>query len=448
MMDIKITKPVQGGTIGAIASKSQAHRLLISAALSSKESQVVCSETNNDIDATVRCLNALGADIIYESGAFSVRPVTTPVIGERLLDVGESGATLRFMLPISCALGADATFNMSGRLPMRPLTPLYEELNAHGCAFSPQGMNPLRQSGQLKGGNFTIPGNVSSQFISGLLFALPLLNEDSLIKITGELESKPYIDMTISALKEFGIEIKERRHGYIVKGKQRFVPQHTVTVEGDWSNAAFWLCAGAIDHITTAAGTNWEADDETGSTRTGKRVSRGVTVTNLALSSLQGDKRVLEILERFGALIEYGYDSVTVQAGDLKGIDIDAGDIPDLVPILAAVASVADGKTTIHHAERLRMKESDRLKTTAETLRLLGADIAQTQDGLVIKGKRQLTGGTIDSHNDHRIAMTAAVASAVCAGPVIIKDAEAVNKSYPGFFRDFTLLGGNTEEVI
>ena len=421
MMTIKITKPIQGGTIRAVVSKSQAHRLLICAALSSAESQVVCSDINNDINATVRCLNALGASIVHKSGVFSVRPIATPVVGERLLDVGESGATLRFLLPIACALGADVAFIMGGRLPTRPLTPLYEELNAHGCALSPKGMNPLRQSGHLKGGNFTIPGNISSQFVSGLLFALPLLNDDSLIKITGDLESKPYIDMTIAALKEFGIEIKQNQSSYTVKGKQHYVPYQTLNVEGDWSNAAFWLCAGAI-------------------------CSHGVTVTHLNHDSLQGDKSILTILERFGALVEYGPDSVTVRRGDLKGIDIDAADIPDLVPVLTAVASVSDGKTTVYNAERLRLKESDRLKTVTETLRTIGADITETPGGLVVCGKKQLTGGTVASHNDHRIAMTAAIISSVCAGPVLIQEAEAVNKSYPGFFKDFAALGGQTEE--
>jgi 3-phosphoshikimate 1-carboxyvinyltransferase len=419
-MTIKITKPIRGGTISAIASKSQAHRLLICAALSSTVSSIVCSETNNDIDATVRCLNALGADIVYQNGVFCVRPITTPVVGERLLDVGESGSTLRFMLPVACALGADARFVMRGRLPSRPLSPLYEELMAHGCALSPYGMNPLHVSGHQQSGKYTMPGNISSQFISGLMFALPLLNGDSLIRVTDPIESKPYIDMTIAALKEFGVIIKPGHHGYVVKGKQRFEPGQTVNVEGDWSNAAFWLSAGAL--------------------------RGGVTVANLNPDSLQGDKRIVAILARFGASTNIVSNSAAVSRGSLMGIDIDAGDIPDLVPVLAAVASVAEGKTTIYNAARLRIKESDRIKTVTDTLRLLGADIVETPDGLIIHGKKQLIGGTINSHNDHRIAMTAAIVSSVCTEPVIIENADAVNKSYPGFFRDFAALGGQTEE--
>jgi 3-phosphoshikimate 1-carboxyvinyltransferase len=417
-MTVTLHTPKLSGTLSAIASKSQAHRLLICAALSGTPSKVLCAETSSDIDATVRCLNSIGAQINYEDGGFHVIPLPLPISGERILDCGESGSTLRFMLPICCVFGVEAVFRMSGLLPRRPLTPLYEELISHGCALSPQGMNPLRTSGFLASGSFTIPGDISSQFISGLMFSLPLLAGDSQIKITGEMESKPYIDLTISALGAFGIMIKPGDHCFRIAGHQRYNPvQPIVSVEGDWSNAAFWLCAGAIGR-------------------------QSVTVTNLRRDSLQGDKRVLSALECFGAHITYGTDSVTVSGGQLKGIEFDAGDTPDLVPILAAVASVSEGRTVIHNARRLRIKESDRLKTVSEMLRLLGADITETPDGLIISGKAHLTGGAVSSHGDHRIAMAAAIVSAVCSEAVTIYDAEAVNKSYPGFFKDFTALGG------
>jgi 3-phosphoshikimate 1-carboxyvinyltransferase len=312
-------------------------------------------------------------------------------------------------------------FQMGGRLPSRPLSPLYEELISHGCALSAQGMNPLHTSGHLVGGKFSIPGNISSQYISGLMFALPLLSEDSQIKILGDIESEPYIDMTIAALKEFGVIVKPGVHCFRIKGNQGYTAKQIVNVEGDWSNAAFWLCAGAIG-------------------------THSITLTNLVLDSLQGDKAVLAILERFGAHIVYDTDSVTISRGNLKGIEIDAGDTPDLVPALAVVAAVSDGKTVIYNAERLRIKESDRLKTVSEILRTLGADITETPDGLVINGKNHLTGGTVSSHGDHRIAMMSAIVSTVCSDTVTIVDAEAVNKSYPGFFRDFAALGGTMEE--
>lgn len=422
-MIVRLNKPKLGGTVSAIASKSRAHRLLICAALSENNTSVICSETSDDIDATVRCLNALGAKIVYARGAFDVKPAALPINGDRLLDCGESGSTLRFMLPVACALGARASFHMGGRLPLRPLSPLYEELGSHGCLLSPQGVNPLHISGQLRGGLFKIPGNISSQFISGLLFALPLVREDSRIELLGTVESKPYIDMTLSALNEFGIVIRSEENDFIISGNQRYTAKQSVNVEGDWSNAAFWLCAGALGE-------------------------KSITVTNLNLQSLQGDKNVLPILERFGARLEYGSDSVTVSRGELKGIDIDAGDTPDLVPVLAAVAAVSGGRTTIYNAERLRIKESDRLESVTETLLALGADIKETNDGLIINGKNRLTGGAVNSHGDHRIAMTAAIVSSVCADAVSIRDAEAVRKSYPGFFTDLTALGGTYEEVM
>ncbi|MEL4105693.1 3-phosphoshikimate 1-carboxyvinyltransferase [Oscillospiraceae bacterium WX1] len=422
-MDIKITPSHLSGTLPAIASKSQAHRLLIAAALADAPSHVACGETSADIDATAACLSALGAQITYRHGIFEVVPVQTPVTGEKILDCRESGSTLRFMLPVCCALGATASLHMSGRLPNRPLSPLYEELISHGCALSPQGQNPLHTGGQLRGGRYTIAGNISSQYITGLLFSLPLLGEDSVINITGALESGPYVDMTLDVLSRFGITVTVAENRFIVPGNQTFRTPGSVRVEGDWSNAAFWLCAGAIG-------------------------TKSMTVTNLSTSSLQGDKAVFTVLQRFGATVTVAEDGVTVSRGALRGIDIDAGDTPDLVPVLSAVAAVADGQTRIYNAGRLRIKESDRLKTVTETLSALGADITETEDGLVIYGKKRLIGGTVHAHGDHRIAMTAAVASAVCDGPVVITGAEAVSKSYPGFFNDFAAMGGTFEEVV
>ena len=433
-MNIRIIKPIAGGEISAVASKSMAHRLLICAALSSGPSQVLCAETSEDIDATVRCLNALGAGITFSDGAFSVRPIPRPVKGERHLDVGESGSTLRFMLPIACALGADAAFHMGGRLPSRPLSPLYEELISHGCAISVPGYSPLHTGGLLRSGNYKIPGYISSQFVSGLLFALPLLDSESHLEITGDLESRPYVDMTLNALRQSGISVRGDPPAFRLSGNQTYVSRSPVAVEGDWSNAAFWLCAGAI---ATAHCMGAIQAAEGG----------GITVTNLDTDSLQGDKSILDHLSRFGASVRRGAESVTIAGGPLRGISIDAGDTPDLVPVLAAVAAVSEGETVISNAGRLRIKESDRLETVSLALSALGADIKATEDGLVIRGRPHLTGGTVDTHGDHRIAMTAAVAASACAGPVVIRNAEAVNKSYPGFFRDFTALGGHVEEV-
>ena len=437
-MVVKITKPVQGGTIRAIASKSEAHRLLICSALSENETFLSCPERSEDIDATVRCLTAIGASIEYRTdktnetatNGFYIKPVDlhgNEVQNNKyiILDCGESGATLRFLLPVYGALGLPVSFTMAGRLPSRPLTGLYEEMTNHGNLISKPGTSPLTCEGQLTSGTYTIPGDISSQFISGLLLALPLLHGDSTIRVTGILESRPYVDITLGALRLFGIKINEENENiFNIPGGQLYRSPGTIEVGGDWSNAAFWLSAGAIGQ-------------------------GGITCTGLDLKSGQGDKQITGFLERFGAYITCGNNSVTVSPGKLSGIEIDAGDTPDLVPVLAAVASVAEGKTVIRNAGRLRIKESDRLHTVTKTLLAFGADIKETDDGLIITGRKSLTGGEIESFGDHRIAMTAAVISKVCTGDVLIRDAGAVRKSYPGFFDDFSnILGGAWEEIV
>jgi len=426
-LNVKIVKPVQGGTIGAIASKSAAHRLLICASLADNETFVRCQERSQDIDATAGCLKSLGAVIRYKDGGFFVTPIkkTEDLTKERSVNCGESGSTLRFLLPVCGALGMSVKFNMEGRLPARPLTGLYEEMTSNGCTLSEQGRSPFVLGGKLKNGNYYLPGNISSQFISGLLFALPLLEGYSTISVTGKLESRPYVDMTLDALRLFRINVHEEekpRLTFCVTGNQTYRSPKTVQTEGDWSNAAFWLCAGAI-------GTN------------------GITCTGLNKDSRQGDRAVAELLKNFGARVSADGGAVTVFPNALKGIEIDAENIPDLVPVLAAIASVARGKTAIRGAGRLRLKESDRLRTIAASLSSLGADVKETNDGLVINGKNKLQGGVTQSFGDHRIAMAAAVLSGACLNPVTIQNAEAVNKSYPAFFDDFHItLGGICEK--
>ena len=427
-MVIRITQPIQGGTVRAIASKSEAHRLLICAALADCETFIICRERSEDIDATARCLEALGAVIKYERGGFYVTPIELQKINEKIkhhtLDCGESGATLRFLLPVCGALGLTADFYMSGRLPARPLSPLYEEMVSHGCVLSGQGHSPLTCGGRLTNGEYNLPGNISSQYVSGLLFALPLLSGDSIIRVSGVLESRPYVDMTLDTMRRFGIKIlEEEPNTFTVYGGQSCRSPKTARVEGDWSNAAFWLSAGAIAKIP-------------------------VVCTGLDPESKQGDKLIVNLLSRFGANIACEKDFVRVFPGELAGIDIDAGDTPDLAPVLASVAAVAEGTTVIRNARRLRIKESDRLRAVTAVLRDLGADISETADGLIIRGKAKLTGGKTQSFGDHRLAMTAAVLSSACTGAVTIRGAEAVKKSYPDFFDDFSAaLGGIWEEV-
>lgn len=402
------------GTVDAISSKSVAHRLLICAALADRPGTIICERLNKDIEATADCLRALGAEINYADGAFYVAPIAE-VNKQAILDCGESGSTLRFLLPVAAALGGGAGFVRHGRLASRPLSPLYEELAKHGAVLSAQEAEPLTCEGRITSGVYQIDGGVSSQYISGLLFALPLLRGKCALEITGQIESRPYIDMTLNALKKFAVEPVLTGQTFTINDDLRYISPGEIKVEGDWSNAAFFLSIGAI-----------------GSTE-------GVTVTGLDLDSAQGDKRIAELLRQFGAQVkaDEASGSVTVCRGELHGIKIDAAQIPDLVPILATVAAAAEGETHIYNAARLRIKESDRLQAVRVNLEAMGAEVIELEDSLIIKGGRKLHGATVSSFNDHRMAMSAAAAGLICEGELTIDGAEAVQKSYPDFWEDF-----------
>jgi len=426
-VDVEILPGPLRGTVKAIPSKSQAHRALICAALADEPVNIVCEGTSKDIEATEACLDALkagGKDAVSLPCGESKDTVSLPC--------GESGSTFRFLLPIVGALGRKASFILEGRLPERPLSPLYEELVRHGCRLSPQGSNPFTIEGKLTPGSYTLDAGVSSQFISGLLFALPLLDGDSELRLAGNVESFPYIGLTLAMLEKFGIKVDYEDMVFSIPGRQKYRSPGTVHIEGDWSNAAFWLCAGAIP-------------------------GNVITVSGLDMNSGQGDKAVLEILKRFGSDLR-GSDLLEsdlhesdllgsnlrgsdlrggdLHGSDLHGIEINAADIPDLVPILSVVAAAAKGTTIIYNAGRLRIKESDRLAAVTDMLATLGADIRETGDGLIIHGGKPLTGGTVSSRGDHRIAMSAAIAAVLCVEPVVIQGSEAVEKSYPTFFKE------------
>ena len=390
---------VLAGEIPAIASKSQAHRLLICAALSDGPTRIRCATTSADIEATASCLQALGAEIVYADGAFTVQPGPRPETA--VLDVGESGSTLRFLLPVVCALGVEADVVLHGRLPERPLSPLWEELIRHGADLTWKTPTTVHVSGHFTGGDFTLAANVSSQFISGLLFALPLTGIPSAIRLTGTLESASYLAMTVRALAAFGVEAPFFRDSYWISAGQRYRTPGEAVVEGDWSNAAFWICADRI-----LGGT--------------------LSIPGLAPDSPQGD-RAVEAL------------SLKIAAGSAV---VDCRDVPDLVPVLAVLAAVRPGTTRFVNAGRLRLKESDRLSTTANLLSALGGTAEELPDGLNVTGQRRLRGGEVWSHNDHRIAMSAAVAALACVGTVVLHGAEAVRKSYPAFWDDYRRLGG------
>lgn len=396
------------GTIGAIPSKSEAHRALICAALSDAPTILHMGPGSEDIEATMRCLNAFGADIRREGDQVFVKPICEiPEACEA--DCGESGSTLRFLLPVAGALGIDTRFKMHGRLPERPIAPLDRELIHGGCILSRPEKDILRICGKLQPGAYELPGNVSSQYISGMLFALVLLDAESSLTVSEKIESAGYIDMTLKAMAAFSAVPVKTDTGWRIPGTRGYVSPGSMVIGGDWSNAAFWLCADSIPGCK-------------------------VNMTGLDFSSAQGDKRIVDEIARMRA------------AGQDETI-IDAADIPDLVPILAATSCARRQDMRVIHAERLRIKESDRLESVSRTLKLLGGDVCETDDGLIISGSAKLLGGEVDACGDHRIAMMAAIASCACENEVVIHGAEAVNKSYPAFWEDFKLLGGCVELI-
>ncbi len=413
-MDIRISPAPLSGRLPAISSKSDAHRALICAAFSDAPTTLLLNSSSEDIDATIRCLGNLGAAFEVQEGRIVVSPIHVPSKAA-LLDCRESGSTLRFLLPVAAALGAEARFIGQGRLPERPLSPLREELMAHGCQLS-RALLPIKLSGQLRSGVFRLPGNISSQFITGLLLSFPLLPQGGEIVLTTPLESAGYVEMTIHTLARFGVTVERRPSGFRIAGGQHYHSPGTLKICGDWSSAAFWLCAGAL--------------------------GGEITCEDLDAPSPQGDSAVAQLLGQMGAQIAWQGSALTVRPGPLSSLTIDAGNLPDLVPVLAAVASVAKGETRIVNAARLRIKESDRLHSVCDTLSRLGADIRELPDGLRIRGKRRLLGGEVWGWGDHRIAMAAAIAALCCQEDVLIKGAEVVSKSYPGFWTDYQKLGG------
>lgn len=415
MTEIKLLPGQRSGVTAAPSSKSHAHRLLICAGLGTEKASVDCGDISKDIAATAKCLEALCADIAEESrGLLRVEPKRKQAAGEKILPCGESGSTLRFLIPVCGALGESVVFRMEGRLAERPLAPLDSLLRQHGMSIEKDG-SELHCSGRLRSGIFEIPGDISSQYISGLLFALPLLEGDSTIRITGKLESSAYIAMTEDALRQSGISFERRENEYAVFGNQHYGLKESCAAEGDYSNGAFFLCMGALSES-------------------------GITVKNMPTHTLQGDRAVIDILRRFGADVNICGSEITVKKGNLTGCEIDASGIPDLVPVLSVVAAAAKGETRIINAARLRYKESDRLATTSELLKCLGGAITELSDGLVINGSGHLMGGTVNSHNDHRIAMSAAVAACISAGAVTVLEPECTGKSFPRFWENFEQL--------
>lgn len=414
MSMIEVSPATIQGCAFAPPSKSAAHRALICAALA-KGGSVHGVILSDDMKATLNAVSPLGVKAVYKDGMVRIEAApllkTNPVI-----DCMESGSTLRFLIPIYAALGINCTFTGSGRLPLRPLDVYAWCLPENGVELETSGGLPLTVKGRLRSGRFEVPGDVSSQFISGLMFALPLCEGDSEIVLTSPLQSKSYVGLTIDSLKRAGINIHPTSCGWCVSGGQSYSP-HDYKVEGDWSQAAFLLAMGALGGQITLKGMNNQ--------------------------SLQGDRVVLDLIKRMGADIRIRDDGITCRKSRLYGIDVDASQIPDLVPVLATLGAFASGRTKITGASRLRLKESDRLQAVSHCLNLLGGKVEQTADGLIVEGADSLRGKVnISCFGDHRIVMSMAVAALVCDNPITITDADSVNKSWPSFFEDYKNCGG------
>ncbi|WP_195468371.1 3-phosphoshikimate 1-carboxyvinyltransferase [Clostridium sp. D43t1_170807_H7] len=426
MADLKINPSKLKGEVKIPPSKSMAHRAIICAALSDGLCIIENIDYSDDIIATIDAMNSLGAKIVKHKDHIKVIGVygsDEKAQETRVIDCNESGSTLRFLVPISLLFRGSSKFIGRGNLGKRPLTTYYNIFEKQGIKYSYEEDNlNLVINGELKPGTFEVEGNVSSQFITGLLFTLPLLKEDSKIIITTEMESRGYIDLTLRAMSDFGIEIINNNYReFIIKGNQKYNARN-YRVEGDYSQAAFFLCADSLGN--------------------------DVLCKDLDLNSLQGDKEVIDILERMNVV--FNANDIGVKGttnGELASTVIDGSQCPDIIPVLTSVAALTKGTTEIINAGRLRIKECDRLAAVTSELNKLGAKIIEKEDGLVVTGVEKLQGGVdVWSHKDHRIAMTLAIASTRCEEPIVIKDYECIAKSYPNFFEDFKTLGGDVHE--
>ncbi len=430
MDKIRIIPTKLNGSVHAPSSKSMGHREIICAGLAEGTSVVDNISMSKDIEATCRCLRALGVTVEDVASKFAGRSALKITGTGKLVaaqagaDCGESGSTLRFFIPLGALLNEPFMFSGHGKLVSRPMQAYYDIFDKQGLSYATtDGQLPLTVNGFLTAGLYRLPGNVSSQYVSGLLFALPLLEQDSGIEITQDLESSAYVDMTLSCLAKYGIEIINENNAhrrYLVRGGQKYKALDS-NVEGDWSQAAFWTVGGSLGEAVTCCG--------------------------LEQTSLQGDKAVVEIMQQMAAKISVQEDAVLTENVVTQATVIDAANCPDIIPVLTVLAAVSEGRTEIINAGRLRIKECDRLAAITSELNKLGADIEELAEGLIINGKPEgLRGGAeVDAWNDHRIAMSLAVAAQKCAEPFVLTGAKSVQKSYPEFWQDYAKVGGKFE---
>ena len=429
-MKIKIKPSILNGKIEIPPSKSYSHRAVIAAALaeSGKKSKIDNLKFSVDITTTTDIMENWGAKIERFENALEIIGNGGKVIPkDKYVQCNESGSTIRFLIPIGITDENELIFDGKGKLVERPLDSYYRIFDKQGIFYKNEnGKLPLTVNGKLKAGNYEIDGNISSQFITGLLYSLPLLDGDSKLTINKNLESKGYIDLTLEILKLAGIEIVNNSYkSFDIRGNQIYKP-FDYTVEGDYSQVAFWIVAGIISA---------NSDNE-------------VKCLHVNKNSLQGDREIIEIVERMGANLEIFDDYVIVKPSKTKGIVIDISQCPDIGPILTVLGALCEGETRIINGERLRIKESDRITSIKTELNKLGANVAEEGDSLIIQGVEGFTGGvTVNAWNDHRIAMSLAIASTRCEKEIILEEAESVRKSYPHFWDDFVKMGGEIEIV-
>ena len=426
-------------TVTAITSKSYVHRLLIAAALCDEKVTVVTNIVSDDMKATISALTSLGAKIDTlpsGDGSFEII-VNEPAggCGNVMIDCGESGSTARFILPLAAMVSGSATLTGRGRLPERPMGPLCDVLRHAGASVDADNL-PITVSGRLAAGTYEIPGNVSSQYITGLMFALPLAEGDSHLVIKGELESAAYVDMTIDVLAKFGISIVKEEGGYMIAGNRKYAAPASVSgsnriiAEGDWSNAAYVMAPFILDR---------------------RRGDNGIRIAGLDPASIQGDRAVIGILRQFG--IDAYYDDETSEhvicGYPVRPVDVDCSQIPDLVPALAVIAAFTNGDSCFRNVERLRAKECDRIDAVSAVLDVIGikTSAARSADGhedLTVHGRNEAAPAVdphFSSYNDHRIAMAEYAIAVATDRDVTITGSGAVNKSYPGFFEFMEKMG-------
>ena len=408
------------GVVCAPPSKAYTHRMVIAASLSEGTSKIFNPLISDDTHATLEAVKALGAETEVEENCWTVHGHKTVKTPKNPIDCRESGSTLRFMIPVAALASGASKFLFGASFARRPVAPLLDSLKELGVDSSVQGdSSVIVCGGGIKGGKTSIRGDVSSQFISGLLFACPKAFQDTEIIVSTPLESKGYVEMTLEVLAKYGFqgEVNPDLSGLRIPANQHFIPCNNV-VPGDFSSAAFLLSAAVVTE------------------------SR-ITVNRIMHQTAQGDRAILQILKDMGSDVKVNDDSVEIQGKPLTGLDIDGKDIPDLIPVCTVLACYAKGQSTIFNAKRLKYKESDRLNSISTELKKMGADITVNEDGLTINGGRQLVGATINPHNDHRIAMSCAVAALGATGKTKIQNVECINKSYPQFFNDLRAIGGN-----